>query len=90
MFNGNGASNWAAMWYSVAFGFVNFSFGLPAIKTIDTLGRRKWLTSTLPIMALLMLAASMSFLIKYDNVKIGVVAMWLFCEAEYRFDVTRN
>ncbi|ORY62682.1 and other transporter-domain-containing protein [Pseudomassariella vexata] len=28
---------------------INFIFGLPAIRTIDTLGRRKWLTMTLPV-----------------------------------------
>ena len=59
-------------------GCINFLFGLPAIRTIDTLGRRKWLTMTLPVMCLFMMAAAVSFPIKNEDVKIGVVAMWLY------------
>ncbi|EMR68872.1 putative sugar transporter protein [Eutypa lata UCREL1] len=57
--------------------------GLPAIRTIDTLGRRKWLTITLPIMSLLMMAAALSTLIDRGNpessVRMGVVALFVFC-----------
>lgn len=66
-------------------GAVNFVFGLPAIRTIDTLGRRKWLTLTLPIMSLLMMAAALSTLIdrgnNESNVRTGVVALFIFCKS---------
>ncbi|KAF7524145.1 hypothetical protein G7054_g11524 [Neopestalotiopsis clavispora] len=39
-------------------GAVNFIFGLPAIRTIDSLGRRKWLITTLPLMFIFMAAAA--------------------------------
>ncbi|KAI1458215.1 hypothetical protein F4805DRAFT_151026 [Annulohypoxylon moriforme] len=55
------------MLYSFGYGAVNFACGLPAIRTIDTLGRRKWLVITLPIMTLLMLAAAMSSLMSKDD-----------------------
>ncbi|KAI1175207.1 sugar transporter-domain-containing protein [Nemania sp. FL0916] len=51
-----------AMLYSLGFGAVNFIFGLPAIRTIDTLGRRKWLVLTLPLMSLFMAAAALATL----------------------------
>ncbi|KAI1845763.1 hypothetical protein JX266_008128 [Neoarthrinium moseri] len=46
--------------YSIGFGAVNFIFGLAAIKYIDTIGRRKWLITTLPPMAVLLVASSAS------------------------------
>lgn len=60
-------------------GAINFIFALPAIRTIDTLGRRKWLIITLPLMALSMGAAAASFSIPDVDFRIGVVVMWLFC-----------
>ena len=42
-------------------GVVNFVFGLPAIRTIDSLGRRKWLLLTLPLMAIWLMAAALVF-----------------------------
>ncbi|KAI1208183.1 uncharacterized protein F4807DRAFT_155344 [Annulohypoxylon truncatum] len=48
------------MLYSFGYGAVNFFCGLPAIRTMDTLGRRKWLVITLPVMTLFMLAAALS------------------------------
>ncbi|KAH6877199.1 hypothetical protein B0T10DRAFT_610163 [Thelonectria olida] len=51
-----------AMYFSIGFGAINFIFGIPAFRTIDTIGRRKRLTITLVLMALLMAAASLSFL----------------------------
>ncbi|KAI0888075.1 uncharacterized protein GGS22DRAFT_197936 [Annulohypoxylon maeteangense] len=55
------------MLYSFGYGVVNFVCGLPAIKTIDTLGRRKWLVITLPVMTLLMLAAAMASLMPKEE-----------------------
>ncbi|KAI5457858.1 hypothetical protein BGZ63DRAFT_467104 [Mariannaea sp. PMI_226] len=51
-----------AMYFSLGFGAINFFFGIPAIGTIDTIGRRKWLNVTLPIMAILLASAALSFL----------------------------
>ncbi|ELQ37640.1 sugar transporter [Pyricularia oryzae Y34] len=68
----------AAFGFSCGFGAINFIFALPAIRTIDTLGRRKWLIITLPLMALFMGAAAASFSIPDMRFRIGVVVMWLF------------
>ncbi|KAI1113314.1 sugar transporter-domain-containing protein [Nemania sp. NC0429] len=76
----------SAMIFSFGFGAVNFFFGLPAIKTIDTLGRRKWLTWTLPLMSFFMFAGAMSFPIPWDIKNtdyntIRMVALWLYFHA---------
>ncbi|KAH8174787.1 sugar transporter domain-containing protein [Sarocladium implicatum] len=82
LFNSSGADKTVAMGYSLAFGAMNFIFALPAIKSIDTLGRRKWLLMTLPCMALCMLGGSLSFLIdggdNSSNTRSGVIAFFLF------------
>ncbi|KAK7998335.1 putative phosphoprotein phosphatase X-1 [Apiospora arundinis] len=54
-----------ALGLSVGFGAVTFFCGLPAIKTIDTLGRRKLLISTLPLMCIFLAAAAYAFPIPY-------------------------
>ncbi|KAH0439434.1 glycosyl hydrolase [Colletotrichum camelliae] len=77
LFSRAGQDDRAAMYFSLGYGAVNFVFGLPAIRTIDTLGRRKWLLLTLPIMALFMLLAGVAFNIKDDTAQIGVVALFL-------------
>ncbi|OTB01901.1 hypothetical protein M426DRAFT_14056 [Hypoxylon sp. CI-4A] len=66
------------MVYSLVYGAINFLFGLPAIRTIDTLGRRKWLVLTLPVMCLLMLAASLSSLIGDKRIRADVIALFVF------------
>ncbi|KAI0420769.1 sugar transporter-domain-containing protein [Xylaria grammica] len=67
------------MLYSLGYGAVNFLFGLPAIRTIDTLGRRKWLVLTLPLMCLSMTAAALSTLIpKGNDARGGVIALFVF------------
>ncbi|KAK1761997.1 hypothetical protein QBC33DRAFT_602390 [Phialemonium atrogriseum] len=73
-----GATTTKAMEFSFGFGAINFFFCLPAIRTIDTLGRRKWLTITLPFMAVFLAAAALSFRITDKGVRTGIVAMWLF------------
>lgn len=82
LFNNTGANKTLAMGYSLAFGAINFVFCLPAIKSIDTLGRRKWLLMTLPLMALSMLGGALSFLIDggrdSSGTRTGVVAFFLF------------
>ncbi|PHH59365.1 hypothetical protein CDD81_3346 [Ophiocordyceps australis] len=67
-----------AMAYSLGFGAINFFFALPAIKSIDTLGRRKWLIITLPFMALFMLGAALSALIENQSRRTWVTGLFLF------------
>ncbi|KAM5341685.1 hypothetical protein ACJ41O_014716 [Fusarium nematophilum] len=50
-----------SMLYTLGFGLVNFVCAFPAMKSIDTIGRRRWLVSTLPVMALLLMASAISF-----------------------------
>lgn len=59
-------------------GAINFIFALPAIRSIDTIGRRSWLLATLPLMAIFMAGAALSFQIKDDNIKVPVLAVFLF------------
>jgi hypothetical protein len=61
-------------------GAINFFFGLPAIKSIDTIGRRKWLLTTLPLMAVFMLGAALAFMIDNPSTRTGIVAVFLFRE----------
>ncbi|RCI11556.1 hypothetical protein L249_7568 [Ophiocordyceps polyrhachis-furcata BCC 54312] len=60
-------------------GAINFVFALPAVKSIDTMGRRKWLLGTLPLMALSMLGASLAS--RFDDggeLRRGVTAGFLY------------
>ncbi|KAF3059180.1 Hexose transporter HXT8 [Trichoderma lentiforme] len=66
------------MAYSLGFGAINFLCGLPALRSIDTLGRRKWLLGTLPFTALFMLAAALSCTISTESIRIGVAAFFLY------------
>ena len=59
-------------------GAINFLFALPAIKSIDTLGRRKWLNATLPFMALFMLGGAMASYIQDKDKRTGVTASFMF------------
>ncbi|KAH0599186.1 hypothetical protein MHUMG1_03303 [Metarhizium humberi] len=66
------------MAYSLGFGAINFVFALPAVKSIDTLGRRRWLLLTLPFMAVFMLGAGLSENVRDDATRNGVTACFLF------------
>ncbi|KAI0138955.1 MFS general substrate transporter [Hypoxylon sp. NC0597] len=68
----------APMIYSLGYGAINFFFGLPAIRTIDTLGRRKWLVLTLPVMCLLMMAAALSSLHHDQTTRAALIAVFVF------------
>ncbi|KAG5920758.1 hypothetical protein E4U42_006080 [Claviceps africana] len=59
-------------------GAINFLFALPAIRSIDTIGRRRWLNITLPFMAIFMLGAAVSGYIEDINTRIGITACFLF------------
>lgn len=65
-----------------AIGAINFLFGLPAIRSIDTIGRRKLLITTLPFMAVFMLGAGLSAFIDDEERRIGVTACFLFCKSK--------
>ncbi|KAI2633128.1 hypothetical protein GGS26DRAFT_67863 [Hypomontagnella submonticulosa] len=78
---GNSEELLVPMAYSLGYGAINFFFGLPAIRTIDTLGRRKWLVLTLPLMCLFMTAAALSSLISSDDggrTRAAVIALFVY------------
>ncbi|KAF5003939.1 hypothetical protein FDECE_9528 [Fusarium decemcellulare] len=50
-----------SMGYSFGFGGVNFFFGLLAMRSIDTVGRRRWLLCTLPMMACFLMASAIAY-----------------------------
>ncbi|KAK7957326.1 glycosyl hydrolase [Apiospora aurea] len=77
-----------ALGLSFGFGAVNFFCGLPAIKTIDTLGRRKWLISTLPLMCLFMAAAAYAFPMPYDHESVTTNTVRLVATLLYRCLIT--
>ena len=67
------------MAYSLGFGAINFIFALPAIRSIDTIGRRRLLLITLPFMAMFMLGAGLSGFVVEETSRIGITACFLFC-----------
>ncbi|RBQ81493.1 hypothetical protein FVER14953_20244 [Fusarium verticillioides] len=71
MFSGAYDNLKATLAYSVGFGGVNFLFGLLAMRSIDTLGRRRWLLFTLPLMSLFLMAAAIAY---NDNFSKGIEA----------------
>ncbi|KAI1012020.1 hypothetical protein LB503_004225 [Fusarium chuoi] len=50
-----------SMGYSFGFGGINFFFGILAMRSIDIIGRRRWLLSTLPLMSIFLMAATISY-----------------------------
>ncbi|KAF4950482.1 hypothetical protein FGADI_8188 [Fusarium gaditjirri] len=50
-----------SMGYSLGFGGVNFVFGILAMRSIDIIGRRGWLLSTLPHMSMFLMAATIAY-----------------------------
>ncbi|EME42559.1 hypothetical protein DOTSEDRAFT_54893 [Dothistroma septosporum NZE10] len=71
----------AANLASTIFGLVNFLGAIPAIWTMDSLGRRSLLLLTLPLTALSMAVAATSFSISDDSVRFGMITsmIYLFC-----------
>ncbi|KAK8013890.1 galactose-proton symport [Apiospora arundinis] len=77
-----GFSRYGALLASVLFGLVNFLGAFPAIWTMDTLGRRSLLLVTLPLMALTMYCAGLTFSIPADSLAhFGLLAIliYVFC-----------
>ncbi|KAH8587183.1 hypothetical protein B0O99DRAFT_584890 [Bisporella sp. PMI_857] len=56
-----------ALWLGWGFGLTNFLFAFPAYSIIDKGGRRPLLLTTIPILAITLLGAAMSFKIPEEN-----------------------
>ncbi|EJD03080.1 uncharacterized protein FOMMEDRAFT_123257 [Fomitiporia mediterranea MF3/22] len=79
VFKEAGASEKAALIASFGFGLVNFVFAFPALRTIDTYGRRSLLLFTFPQMAWTLLAAGFCFYIpKESKAHLGLIAFFVF------------
>ncbi|KAI9836230.1 MAG: hypothetical protein M1819_001567 [Sarea resinae] len=79
-----GASRFHALLASWGFGLVNFVFAWPAIRTIDTYGRRTLLLFTFPQMAWTLLGAGFSFWIPTSsNAHLGMIAFFIFLFAAF-------
>ena len=75
----NNTNPMEALWLSWGIGLANFLFTFPVYYFIDRRGRRFLLLATYPGMALSMLAASLSFLIKHDqSARSAVIAFFIF------------
>lgn len=74
-------SPYAAEMASTIFGLVNFIGAIPAIWTMDSLGRRSLLLFTLPPMAITMCITGFSFSISDPNIRFALTAgtIYLFC-----------
>ena len=84
VFKEGGASDTGALLASWGFGLVNFVFAFPALRTIDTFGRRSLLLFTFPQMAWTLLAAGFCFLIpKESDAHLGLVALFVFLFAAF-------
>ncbi|KAH7024090.1 hypothetical protein EDB80DRAFT_699202 [Ilyonectria destructans] len=77
-----------SMSHSVGFGAVNFVFSLLAMRSIDTIGRRRWLLSTLPVMSAFLMASAIAFVGDESgsqpggiHVTVGIVFIYLFVAA---------
>lgn len=81
IFSSTGFSDVAALWASVVFGVINFLGAIPAIWTMDSLGRRRLLLWTLPPMAVTMALASLTFALTEGTVQFFMLAalIYLFC-----------
>ncbi|KAL5523634.1 hypothetical protein ACEPAG_7807 [Sanghuangporus baumii] len=84
VFKEGGASEKGALLASWGFGLVNFLFAFPALRTIDTYGRRSLLLFTFPQMAWTLLAAGFCFLIPRESkAHLGLVALFVFMFAAF-------
>ena len=58
---------------------VNFAFALPAVKTIDTFGRRGLLLTSFPLMAVFLLLTGFAFYIPSDNkAHLAIIALGIY------------
>ncbi|EJD03081.1 uncharacterized protein FOMMEDRAFT_84814 [Fomitiporia mediterranea MF3/22] len=79
VFKEAGASEKNALIASFGFGLVNFVFAFPALRTIDSFGRRSLLLFTFPQMAWTLLAAAFCFYIPVESkAHLGLIAFFVF------------
>lgn len=84
VFEDAGAGQYQALTFSLIFGAVNFLFAFPALKTIDTFGRRSLLLFTFPQMTWTLLAAGLCTLIPHSNsARTGLVALFVYLFAAF-------
>lgn len=84
VFTSAGVSEKDALWASWGFGLTMFVFAIPALKTIDTFGRRPLLLATFPHMAWSLLAAGFCFWIPADgNTRLAPLALFIFIFAAF-------
>lgn len=84
VFEDAGATQYEALTFSLIFGAVNFLFAFPALKTIDTFGRRSLLLFTFPQMTWTLLAAGLCTLIPSSNsARTGLVALFVYLFAAF-------
>lgn len=63
---------------SLGAGILNFLFALPAIKLIDTWGRRPLLLSTFPLMSAALFFTGFSFFAESEQVRLGLIAFGIY------------
>ena len=74
-----GSSSTVALLVSWGFGLTMFIFAIPALYTIDKLGRRTLLISTFPNMFWTLLAAGLSFYApEGSSTRLGLIALFVF------------
>lgn len=79
IFSEAGYSTKQALAASLGFGAVNTLFALPAVKTIDTFGRRSLLLFTFPNMAWCLFAAGATFTMSTDNAaRVPLLAFFIY------------
>jgi sugar porter (SP) family MFS transporter len=84
IFSLSGSSPRQALYASLGFGAINFTFAIPALFTIDTYGRRTLLLSTFPNMAWSLLAAGLCFLIPgTGTTRLGLIALFIYIFAAF-------
>ncbi|RSL48120.1 hypothetical protein CEP54_013071 [Fusarium duplospermum] len=77
-FCGAGSSPTRALLASWGFGMLNFLFALPAIKAIDSFGRRKLLLWTFPLMTRFLCVTAGGFYITDGTARLAVVAVGIY------------
>ncbi|KAL2062870.1 hypothetical protein VTL71DRAFT_5942 [Oculimacula yallundae] len=78
IFTSSGFTRSNALLVSMGTGIVNWLFAIPAVKTIDTFGRRNLLLTTFPLMGLCLLFTGSSFWITSEQARLGCVATGIY------------
>ncbi|CAF3613018.1 unnamed protein product [Rotaria sp. Silwood1] len=78
IFVNTGVSANTAILASLGAGILNFLFALPAVRIIDTWGRRPLLLWTFPIMSMCLFFTGFCFWIESEKVRLGLVALGIY------------